>query len=456
MPIDANIIFQQRSPDFVNALTSGFKAGNDMMMQPSVNAMFREKLALAQGQTEEQVQKNDDAKYLRQLRDMAIDAGPVKNALARGDFALANSLMGRHVEKIIDRDDDPSDSMEFWDRLRSGQMTPQQAIGELDSVILSAKQAGAFGSVADAGMTEYQRQRLDLERKKEDRLNSSGGPTGGGNEAWAMNTLLYGDPTSKEFAAAKSFLTQPKMQAVQTDQGVKFVSVPGMDLSWVGAGAGSAAGKPAILDNPINPSGSTQQPAVPPAIIPDGVSGSGGTIPGTQRPPTVEQNQAAGLLNQATHAYKNVKKALEDDPSALDPSLAEKAVGSVFGETAQRYITSDARQRVEQAIKSMAEAVLRAATGAGVNQEEAKQKVEELTPLLGEKAGVIKQKLEGMSMYLNSLRVRSGSAGDFVEKVTPIETGAQGGKESNQAVITDPRTGKKYINISGTTYEVQD
>lgn len=156
MPIDANIIFQQRSPDVVNALTSGVKAGNEIAMQPSVNAMFREKLALAQGQAEEQKQSNDEATYIRQLRDMALDALPVKNALATGDFALANSLMGRRVEKIIAQGGDPSHTMDFWDRMRSGQITQAQAVGELDSIISGAQQAGALQGASNASMRSYE------------------------------------------------------------------------------------------------------------------------------------------------------------------------------------------------------------------------------------------------------------------------------------------------------------
>ena len=60
--------------------------------------------------------------------------------------------------------------------------------------------------------------------------------------------------------------------------------------------------------------------------------------------------------------------------------------------------------------RSLAEAALRAATGAGVNYEEARQKVEELTPVYGDKPAVIKQKLDSVKVYLDSLKSRAGRA----------------------------------------------
>jgi hypothetical protein len=52
--------------------------------------------------------------------------------------------------------------------------------------------------------------------------------------------------------------------------------------------------------------------------------------------------------------------------------------------------------------------LLRAATGAGVNKDEAMQKVRELTPVWGDSDEVIKQKMDSIPLYIESLKVRSG------------------------------------------------
>jgi len=54
--------------------------------------------------------------------------------------------------------------------------------------------------------------------------------------------------------------------------------------------------------------------------------------------------------------------------------------------------------------------LLRAATGAGVNKDEAKQKIDELTPKYLDKPEVKKQKLDAIPVYIESLKTRAGRA----------------------------------------------
>ena len=68
------------------------------------------------------------------------------------------------------------------------------------------------------------------------------------------------------------------------------------------------------------------------------------------------------------------------------------------------------RQKFVQASSSLSEALLRAATGAGVNEAEAKQKIEELTPTFFDEPETRKQKLAAIPMYLQSLQARAGRA----------------------------------------------
>ena len=68
----------------------------------------------------------------------------------------------------------------------------------------------------------------------------------------------------------------------------------------------------------------------------------------------------------------------------------------------------EGRQKFIQSSSSLSEALLRAATGAGVNESEARQKIQELTPLFGEAESVTKQKMDAIPLYIESLKVRAG------------------------------------------------
>ena len=94
------------------------------------------------------------------------------------------------------------------------------------------------------------------------------------------------------------------------------------------------------------------------------------------------------------------------------PGKFESALGTLpfIGEGGAALARSTGRQKFNQAASSLSEALLRAATGAGVNRDEAKQKLEELTPVFTDDADTRKQKLEAIPMYLESLKSRAGRA----------------------------------------------
>lgn len=134
-------------------------------------------------------------------------------------------------------------------------------------------------------------------------------------------------------------------------------------------------------------------------------------IPGGPKPAgaaaSEDERKAASWLAQSTNAYNNMKSALDEDQEADAPGIIESYLP--IEEIANRS-RSDARQKYVQASESFGEAVLRAATGAGVNRDEALQKVRELTPRRGESEAVKKQKFDSLSVYLDSLRQRAGRA----------------------------------------------
>ena len=132
----------------------------------------------------------------------------------------------------------------------------------------------------------------------------------------------------------------------------------------------------------------------------------------TNSQPTEDERKAAAWFAQAENARKNMAAVVARNESASMPTLGERAAGLVpiVGEDiANRYRPED-RQMFVQAAGSMAEALLRAATGAGVNESEQKQKIAELVPQLGDKPGTIKQKMSAYSVYMDALRARAGRA----------------------------------------------
>lgn len=132
---------------------------------------------------------------------------------------------------------------------------------------------------------------------------------------------------------------------------------------------------------------------------------------------TEDQGKATGWLIQANNAWKNMQDAALGEPdakgvrpikSAARPGIND-GLEKVWGMApiANSMRTAD-RQKFMQSSSSLSEALLRAATGAGVNKEEAAQKVKELTPLFGEDEETTRQKFEAIPLYIEALKVRAG------------------------------------------------
>jgi hypothetical protein len=135
-----------------------------------------------------------------------------------------------------------------------------------------------------------------------------------------------------------------------------------------------------------------------------------------------DERKAAGWFSQADNAWKNMQAAM----GGVDPKTGKfknadvarpgipDAIAAVpsfgLGEIVGNTLRSPERQKFNQGASSLSEAILRAATGAGVNRDEALQKVRELTPVFGEDASTTKQKMDSIPMYLNSLKQRAGRA----------------------------------------------
>lgn len=129
---------------------------------------------------------------------------------------------------------------------------------------------------------------------------------------------------------------------------------------------------------------------------------------------TEDQSKATGWLVQAENAWKNMQAAIDPktgSPSAARPGFPD-AVGEIpsfgFSGAVANMMRGKDRQKFLQGVGSLSEALLRAATGAGVNKEEAEQKVRELTPVFGEDQETTAQKMAAIPLYIESLKVRAG------------------------------------------------
>lgn len=131
-----------------------------------------------------------------------------------------------------------------------------------------------------------------------------------------------------------------------------------------------------------------------------------------QGPATEDERKAAGWYFQADKARRDMESVIRRNPSASAQTSAERGAGLIpaVGEDVANFIRPGDRQRFVQAASAFSEATLRAATGAGVTQDEALQKVRELTPQLGDQPETVQQKIKSQEMYLDSLRARAGRA----------------------------------------------
>ena len=147
------------------------------------------------------------------------------------------------------------------------------------------------------------------------------------------------------------------------------------------------------------------------SVAPEIVSGFR-PAPSTATAPTEDMSKAAGWYQQAMKASTDIDAAMATDPRSSEPSLLAETLGGipVVGEAAKNKAYTPGQQQYQQAISSFSEAVLRAATGAGVNRDEALQKVRELTPRPGESKAVRDQKAASRTVYLDSLKLRAGRA----------------------------------------------
>lgn len=159
---------------------------------------------------------------------------------------------------------------------------------------------------------------------------------------------------------------------------------------------------------------------------------------------TEDQGKATGWLVQAENAWKNMQAVGLGAPdetgkrpilSAAKPGFNDvlaKVPSMGLGAAIAQGFRGPDRQKYLQGASSLSESLLRAATGAGVNRDEAEQKVKELTPQVGDGDDLIEQKMASIPLYIESLKIRAGSTG--ASKAAAVSRG--------RVLTYNPATGK--------------
>jgi len=172
--------------------------------------------------------------------------------------------------------------------------------------------------------------------------------------------------------------------------------------------------------------------------------------PGRRNPKmTEDQGKATGWVVQAEKAWKNMQAVAYDQDgkltNAAKPGFGDAVAALPFGigESSGNHFRSANRQKFIQGASSLSESLLRAATGAGVNRDEAIQKTREITPVWGDTEEVIAQKMEGIPLYLDSLKARAGPGAGIANDVLEKDAARQAEKAGSKFSITAPN-GKTY------------
>jgi hypothetical protein len=213
----------------------------------------------------------------------------------------------------------------------------------------------------------------------------------------------------------------------------------GVGERWGNSGGGGGGGGYAM---PKPPSGYRWAPDGTLAPIPGGPADP--NRPGApQVAGTEDERKASGWVDQALFASRSMANALDEDSNAANPSLLSRAVDTLvpfgFGDVAANALRDGPQQRFLHGAEQFAETALRAATGAGINESEAKQKIRELTPQVGDDEGTIRQKIAAQGMYLRSLEARAGRALTEDQR-TRVDAVVGGGKPP--AAPAGPRPGE--------------
>ncbi|MBI1425780.1 MAG: hypothetical protein GC149_20330 [Gammaproteobacteria bacterium] len=237
----------------------------------------------------------------------------------------------------------------------------------------------------DSQMTPYQREQVDLDRKKfEAEQNAPKMPfEGTGMDAQAMNILLRGDPATPEYRAAWSHLAQPKVTIDQQTGGMTVVTP---DMS-----AYRPPGDATAMPQPTYQNSQQQTPAGPSIQY----------TPGDRPNFNDTQGKAAGFADRMA-ASNSVLSTLESQGTDIAKAGASKV--PVFG----NYMVGGDYQRFDQAKRDFINAQLRRESGAVINPEEFANAEKQYFPQPGDGPEVLQQKSMNREIAIKAMQRDAG------------------------------------------------
>lgn len=320
---------------------------------------------------------------------------------------------------------------------------------------ISQQDAQEFATQMDlmdtGGMTEAQlkalqlqisKQNADANTKKADALTkkadalskSTVGPDGKSVDAWAIRTLLQGDPNSPEYAAAYAEASKPKTQYQQTENGLVPITI-NTDMSSYRKPSGS------VLSQPIG----GKNGDVPPPVV-------GAPIPGTSRPTNNEQNVASGFYDRMVEA-NNIIDGLES--KGYKPDVQDFLTS---GGKWTNALTSDQGQQYRQAQENWVRANLRKESGAAIPEGEMESEIKNYFPMPGDKPDTIKQKAQFRKTVTEAMRKSAGPAAkQGPQQITGKQSASDIPYKNAQGweLHQDANGNKAYVGPNGEIEEVQ-
>jgi hypothetical protein len=129
------------------------------------------------------------------------------------------------------------------------------------------------------------------------------------------------------------------------------------------------------------------------------------------QPPRIEEKTTAYNTGRILASAQEMSKAIQQDPNAVKPGMAEAVLGSFNkGEGLANFVRSPQRQIVSQAQDDVIDALLYLATGAAYNKEQLEQQRSAYKVNFTDKPEAISAKQRRLRNLVQAAKERSGSA----------------------------------------------
>ena len=134
---------------------------------------------------------------------------------------------------------------------------------------------------------------------------------------------------------------------------------------------------------------------------------------------TEGERKAATLLKRLEGSEAQLRKALQDDPSADKPSLLASGLRTVGAEAAANTLTGQERQRVDAAQLDILDAALTLGTGAAYTREQLEGYRRSYFPQIGDDKKTIADKADRLRNVIDAAKIAAGRAAPTASPQSP-------------------------------------